>query len=552
MLGVGLARVGGPRDLRALGAATIVTHRLQTIFVGAEHTDGTLRTKTDTASGEVTTYDYDALGNLRSVELPDTRYIEYLVDGAQRRVGRRVFDAGGTLTDEVHWLYQDALNPVTELDAQGRVRKRFVYGSKGHIPDYMVTYDVCGVETGSYRLVSDHLGSVRLVVDLSDGTVAQRMTYDAFGNVLDDTNEGFQPFGFAGGLYDSITGLVRFGARDYDARVGRWTAKDPIGFGGGDTDLYAYVAGDPVNYIDPSGMVIDTVLDIGFIGYDLYRIGADNIIGDCDNLGSNLAALGLDVGGALIPFVTGAGAASRAARTACFVAGTPVLLCDDTTQPIDEIEPGDTVWSRDPETGEFGCREVVALKITPEQRVLSVEVSTFEGGSEIFGVTAEHPFRVVGEGWKPAEELKPGDEIFTSAGGWMRVTGSTWQAHTQTVYNFEVADFHTYFVGDGGAWVHNVCDTLANRILNAERKHTALHKSDLYHRSASFVDINQIKAGKSFPNIGNDGVERTLVQTDGVVNGEAGIFEWIIDIDGKIPHQMFRRGGSVTGKFGGL
>lgn len=253
MLGVGLARVGGPRDLRALGAATIVTHRLQTIFVGAEHTDGTLRTKTDTASGEVTTYDYDALGNLRSVELPDTRRIEYIVDGAQRRVGRRVFDAGGTLTDEVHWLYQDALNPVAELDAQGRVLKRFVYSAKGHIPDYMVTYDVSGVETGSYRLVTDHLGSVRLVVDLSDGTVAQRMTYDAFGNVLDDTNEGFQPFGFAGGLYDSITGLVRFGARDYDARVGRWTAKDPIGFGGGDTDLYAYVAGDPVNYIDPTG-----------------------------------------------------------------------------------------------------------------------------------------------------------------------------------------------------------------------------------------------------------------------------------------------------------
>jgi len=254
VLGIGLARVGGPRDLRALGAATIVTHRLQTIFVGAEHTDGTLRTKTDTASGEVTTYDYDALGNLRSVELPDTRYIEYLVDGAQRRVGRRVFDAGGTLTDEVHWLYQDALNPVAELDAQGRVLKRFVYGSKGHIPDYMVTYDVSGVETGSYRLVTDHLGSVRLVVDLSDGTVVQRMTYDTFGNVLDDTNEGFQPFGFAGGLYDAQTGLVRFGARDYDARVGRWTAKDPIGFGGGDTDLYAYVAGDPVNFIDSLGL----------------------------------------------------------------------------------------------------------------------------------------------------------------------------------------------------------------------------------------------------------------------------------------------------------
>jgi len=147
-----------------------------------------------------------------------------------------------------------------------------------------------------------------------------------------------------------------------------------------------------------------------------------------------------------------------------------VLLYDGTTQPIDENEPGDTVWSRDPETGEFGCREVVALKITPEQRVLSVEVSTSEGGSEIFGVTAEHPFRVVGEGWKPAEELKPGDEIFTSAGGWMWVTGSTWQAYTQTVYNFEVADFHTYFVGDGGAWVHNDCFDVVRKAQNLPQK----------------------------------------------------------------------------------
>ncbi len=68
-----------------------------------------------------------------------------------------------------------------------------------------------------------------------------------------DTNPGFQPFGFAGGLYDPDTGLVRFGARDYDPATGRWTAKDPILFGGGDANLYAYVGNDPVNFIDPSG-----------------------------------------------------------------------------------------------------------------------------------------------------------------------------------------------------------------------------------------------------------------------------------------------------------
>ena len=57
------------------------------------------------------------------------------------------------------------------------------------------------------------------------------------------------PFGFAGGLHDRDTGLVRFGHRDYDPDVGRWTAKDPIRFDGGDTDLYGYVFNNPVNFI---------------------------------------------------------------------------------------------------------------------------------------------------------------------------------------------------------------------------------------------------------------------------------------------------------------
>jgi RHS repeat-associated protein len=94
-----------------------------------------------------------------------------------------------------------------------------------------------------------------LVVNAETGQVVQRMDYDAFGRVLNDTNEGFQPFGFAGGLYDDDTGLVRFGARDYDAHSGRWTAKDPILFGGSATNLYSYGGSDPLNHADPLGLV---------------------------------------------------------------------------------------------------------------------------------------------------------------------------------------------------------------------------------------------------------------------------------------------------------
>jgi RHS repeat-associated protein len=80
------------------------------------------------------------------------------------------------------------------------------------------------------------------------------MDYSTVGLVTNDTNSGFQPFGFAGGIYDPSTELVRFGARDYDPRAtGRWTTKDPILLDGGDTNLYGYVLSDPINGLDVWG-----------------------------------------------------------------------------------------------------------------------------------------------------------------------------------------------------------------------------------------------------------------------------------------------------------
>ncbi len=104
----------------------------------------------------------------------------------------------------------------------------------------------------TYRIVKDHLGSPRLVVNAASGALAQRLDYDEWG-VTTDSAPGFQPFGFAGGIYDRDTGLVRFGARDYDPSIGRWTSKDTWRFGGGDTNIYSYVANNSVNNIDPKG-----------------------------------------------------------------------------------------------------------------------------------------------------------------------------------------------------------------------------------------------------------------------------------------------------------
>ena len=136
---------------------------------------------------------------------------------------------------------------VRTNSATGAVVATFVYASKGHVLDYMVKGGV------TYRIIFDHLGSVRLVINTSDNSIAQRIDYDDFGNVLQDTNPGFQPFAFAGGLYDQHTKLTRFGARDYDSFTGRWTSKDPILFTGGDMNLYGYTLGDPLNHYDING-----------------------------------------------------------------------------------------------------------------------------------------------------------------------------------------------------------------------------------------------------------------------------------------------------------
>jgi RHS repeat-associated protein len=153
-------------------------------------------------------------------------------------------------------LYQSQLNPVVELDSAGNVVSRFVYGTKSNVPEYMVRSGV------TYKIISNHLGSPILIVNTSDGSVAQQISYDEFGKILADSNPGFTPFGFAGGIYDNDTGLTRFGVRDYDAEVGRWTNKDPIGFNGGDSNLYGYVLQDPVNLVDPFGLAVGDWWDL--------------------------------------------------------------------------------------------------------------------------------------------------------------------------------------------------------------------------------------------------------------------------------------------------
>ncbi len=191
-------------------------------------------------------YDYDADGNLRGVTDTDGADVSYTVDARGRRTSRT--GTAGTTA----WAYRDGVNPVVQYDESGSRQLRFVFGTASTTPDYLV--DTTGAVPSTKRVITDLAGSPRLVVDAASGDVVQRLDYDEFGRVTNDSNPGYQPYGFQGGLHDPETGLVRFGVRDYDPTTGRFTTRDPILFSGGQANLYEFVTSDPVNFTDPSGL----------------------------------------------------------------------------------------------------------------------------------------------------------------------------------------------------------------------------------------------------------------------------------------------------------
>ena len=211
---------------------------------------------------ELTSFAYDDFGGLRSVTLANGRTITYLVDADGRRVGRR---ADGKLV--AGYLYRPNGSIAAELDPTGKVISRFGYDNADHL---------ALIERGdtTYRVITDTLGSPRVIIDSRHGTIAGEITYDSWGNVTHDTTPSFIPIGFAGGLRDSDTGLIRFGARDYDPVTGRWLAADPIRFAAGDANLYSYAGDDPVNSVDRAGLQLQFVglVTPAGIAYGTYKL----------------------------------------------------------------------------------------------------------------------------------------------------------------------------------------------------------------------------------------------------------------------------------------
>lgn len=271
---------------------------------------GDVATKTN--GPQITTYSFDVFGQLKVVGLPNGSVISYKTDGENKRFARLVNGVVQTM-----YSYNNQGQLVSEHNADGTLRSRYIYATQAHSPDYMIKNNV------KYSLIKDHLGSIRLVMNTVTGAIAQQLNYDEFGIVTLDTNPGFQTFGYAGGLYDSSTGLLRFGAREYDAESGRWLQKDPIRFQGGDTNLYGYVGQDPVNYVDPSGLTNPAVVPAFIVGSIIGFIS-----GGVTQYRSNPKSTATDIIKSAVQsgLITGAGSAIAASGAGLIAAATGQII----------------------------------------------------------------------------------------------------------------------------------------------------------------------------------------------------------------------------------
>ncbi len=184
-------------------------------------------------------FQYSRTGELLSATVSGAT-VTYAYDGLGRRVART--DASGT----TQYLYG---NPARRFEltaeiAPGGTATLFYYEAGG----------LYAFERGTtwYYVATDQVGTPLLVSDAS-GSPVRQIGYTAFGEVLSDSAPSFDlPVGFAGGLVDAVTGLVRFGYRDYEPASGRWVSKDPTFFMGGPA-LYAYASNAPTYLVDPTG-----------------------------------------------------------------------------------------------------------------------------------------------------------------------------------------------------------------------------------------------------------------------------------------------------------
>ena len=146
----------------------------------------------------------------------------------------------------------------------------------------------------------------------------------------------------------------------------------------------------------------------------------------------------------------------------CFT-GDTLVAAENGQIRIDEIEVGDRVWAYDIFTGDTALKEVTKVYVHEVDEILHLHTSCGD-----IDTTTNHPFYVIDKGWVAAGDLAIGDEVYLIDGSTAFITGSDIEKLNEPikVYNLEVEDFNTYFVGDVPVLVHNYNPKNRNRMQN--------------------------------------------------------------------------------------
>lgn len=195
----------------------------------------------------ITTFGYNKFGFLEQVSLPDGRCITYTFDPLGRRVSKLV---NGKVTEKYCW--KDMLCLQAACTGKDEDHVVFNYAESERNVLQPVSLSCNGKK---YLLAYNHVGTLLAIADES-GTIVHIEETDSFGRRLSRHKlANVAMLSFGGGQLDEDTGLVHFLFRDYDPTTGFFIQKDPLGLRGGDVDVYGYCLDDPVNLVDPLGLM---------------------------------------------------------------------------------------------------------------------------------------------------------------------------------------------------------------------------------------------------------------------------------------------------------
>jgi RHS repeat-associated protein len=244
----------------ATGSANEMTN--DGTFTYTYDSEGNLTQKSKGTNLETWYYGYDSLNRLTSVRKTS--------DGTTNQVtATYTYDVYGDRIEQDEWVKPGSGNGVTTVT-------RFAYDGTNVWADLnssnaltMRRLYLDGVDQPFARIdsnnvaawyLTDHLGSVRDVMDKAGATDLDHIVYDAYGNITSEssTTSGDR-YKYTGREWDGNTGLQYNRARYYDPKTGRWFAQDPLGFAASDSNLYRYVHNAPMTNIDPSGLQEPTI-----------------------------------------------------------------------------------------------------------------------------------------------------------------------------------------------------------------------------------------------------------------------------------------------------